>query len=130
MDSFKYKHIVLMDDKHIENQINTKSIEICNYAQSNTVLDSAKKGIKFIKKTLENGPLLSEVIYTDLRMPLMNGFEFLEELKELPNFRADEMKRFVLTSSLDPTDFRRVKENPLVSKFIGKPLTMQTPQEI
>lgn len=59
-----------------------------------------------------------DVIYLDLNMPVMNGWGFLEEYatKEI------DSKIFILTSSIDPSDKERAKENPFVSAMLEKPL--------
>jgi len=130
MDTFKYKNVLLIDDSYIDNLINRKILDNFNYAESITVIDSPNEAFKLIKDSLQTGAVLPEVIFLDLRMPLMNGFEFLKALLELPDLEPGKIKIYVLTSSLDPKDIKKVKENPLVSKFIGKPLTKQILQEI
>ena len=130
MITFKYKSVLLVDDSYIDNLINRKILDNDNFAESIIVIESPKEAYKYIKDLYLEGKELPEVIFLDLRMPIMNGFEFLKALSELPDLGPDKIKIYVLTSSLDPKDIRRVKENHLVSKFIGKPLTSQILQEI
>lgn len=130
MNTFKYKNVLLIDDSYIDNLINRKILDNSSYAESITVIESPREAYKFIRDSLLNGNDLPEVIFLDLRMPVMNGFEFLKALLELPDLKPGQIKIYVLTSSLDPKDIRKVKENQLVSKFIGKPLTNQILEEI
>jgi len=130
MIPFKYKSVLLVDDSYIDNLINRKILDNGNFAQSITVIESPKEAFNYIKDLYLEGKELPEVIFLDLRMPVMNGFEFLKALTVLPELGPDKIKIYVLTSSLDPKDIRRVKENHMVSKFIGKPLTNQILQEI
>lgn len=130
MIPYKYKSVLLVDDSYIDNLINQKILDNGNFAESIIVIESPKEAYKYIKDLYLEGKELPEVIFLDLRMPIMNGFEFLKALTELPDLGPDKIKIYVLTSSLDPKDIRRVKENHLVSKFIGKPLTNQILQEI
>jgi len=130
MISFKYKSVLLVDDSYIDNLINRKILDNGNFAESITVIESPKEAFNYIRDLYLGGKELPEVIFLDLRMPIMNGFEFLKALMDLPNLGPDKIKIYVLTSSLDPKDIRKVKENQMVSKFIGKPLTSQILQEI
>lgn len=130
MNIFRYKSVLLIDDSYIDNLINRKILENNNYAEVITVIDSPQEAFEFISNSVQTGLNIPEVIFLDLRMPLMNGFEFLKALMELPNIKPDLIKIFVLTSSLDPKDIKKIKENKLVSKFIGKPLTNQILEEI
>lgn len=130
MNIFRYKSVLLIDDSYIDNLINRKILENNNYAEIITVIDSPQEAFEFISNSVQTGHNIPEVIFLDLRMPLMNGFEFLKALMELPNIKPDLIKIFVLTSSLDPKDIKKIKENKLVSKFIGKPLTNQILEEI
>ena len=130
MDAHKYKNVLLIDDNHIDNLINRKILDNANYAENITVIDSPREAFDFVRQSLETGENIPEVIFLDLRMPEMSGFEFLKSLIELPNLKPDLFKIFVLSSSLDPKDIKRIKENHLVSRFIGKPLTNQILEEI
>lgn len=130
MNAYKYKTALLIDDNHIDNLINRKILGNANYAEQIIVIDSPEEAFEFLRNSLASGINIPEVIFLDLRMPVMNGFEFLKSLKDLPNLKPGLIKIFVLSSSLDPNDIKRIKENHLVSKFIGKPLTNQILEEI
>ncbi|MHB1179936.1 MAG: response regulator [Daejeonella sp.] len=130
MNIFRYKSVLLIDDSYIDNLINRKILENNNYAEVITVINSPQEAFEFISNSVQTGLNIPEVIFLDLRMPLMNGFEFLKALMELPNIKPNLIKIFVLTSSLDPKDIKKIKETKLVSKFIGKPLTNQILEEI
>ncbi len=130
MITFKYKSLLLIDDSYIDNLINRKILDNDNFAESITVIESPKEAFNYIRDLYLEGKELPEVIFLDLRMPLMNGFEFLKALMDLPDLGPDKIRIYVLTSSLDPEDIKRVKENHLVTRFISKPLTSQILQDI
>lgn len=130
MNTFKYKNVLLIDDSYIDNLINQKILDNGHFAESITVIQSPEEAFSYIRELHLEGKELPEVIFLDLRMPVMNGFEFLKALHDLPDLKPGKIKIYVLTSSLDPNDIKKVKENILVSKFIGKPLTNQILQEI
>ncbi len=60
-----------------------------------------------------------DIIFLDLNMPVMNGWEFLDVLPQIKNWGH---KVYVLTSSIDPSDQRKADENPLVTSMLEKPL--------
>jgi CheY-like chemotaxis protein len=130
MEMYKHKTALLIDDSYVDNLINRKILENSNYAENITVMDFPKVAIEFVKESIVSGKNTPSVIFLDLRMPDMTGFEFLKALENIPELKPDQIKIYILSSSLDPGDMKRIKENRLVSKFIGKPLTSQALAEI
>ena len=63
-----------------------------------------------------------DTIFLDLNMPVMNGWEFLDEFA---GTESSSNKIFILTSSIDPSDRKRAEENPLVSSMLEKPLNKE-----
>lgn len=128
MDGFKYKHIFLIDDSLIDNQINKKILDNEKFAENITLIDNPKKAIQLLKNSVKIGENLPELIFLDFRMPEMNGLKLLEDISTIKEI--EKVKIYILTSTLNPLDIKQIKENNLVSKFIGKPLKKQILQEI
>ena len=59
-------------------------------------------------------------------MPDMDGFDFLVEYEKLPAFINRRCQIIMLSSSIDPSDHERLKNNPFVNGFIGKPLNRKS----
>lgn len=73
---------------------------------------------------LENTPDdLPEIMFLDINMPLMNGWELLEELKNGPEVIKNKVQIHVLTSSIDPHDLVLSKTYEFIAGYITKPLT-------
>lgn len=63
-----------------------------------------------------------ELIFLDLNMPEMNGFEFIRRFSELPDFVRSKCKIVIVTSSTDTTDKHKALMHPSVVRFLQKPL--------
>ncbi|HEY0056121.1 MAG TPA: response regulator [Pedobacter sp.] len=122
MEYNKFKSVLLVDDSYVDNLINSKMLEASKFADTVTVMDSPSKAIAYIKESAKDGNL-PEVLFLDIRMPEMDGFEFLETLNSIPEMHTAHVKIYMLSSSLDPDDIKLIGNNLLVAKFISKPLT-------
>lgn len=65
---------------------------------------------------------LPEVIFLDIRMPGMDGFEFLSEYEKLAINLGKSSIIMMLSTSLNPDDHQKANDNKLVKKFLNKPL--------
>ena len=66
-----------------------------------------------------------QLIFLDLNMPLMNGWEFLDEFIEIYYPKFENTKVVVLSSSANPADKEKVKGYPMIIGYISKPLTTE-----
>lgn len=92
-----------------------------SFASNIVVCQNGKEGLDTIVSMLEKGEVLPEVIFLDLNMPIMDGWEFLEEFGKLPN--VQNIKIYILSSSIDSRDIEKAKQYCIVNDFIAKPLT-------
>jgi len=121
-----YKTCLLIDDNYIDNFVTRRILESSNFAVNIFVHQSATDAIDAIR----NGLIDPDVIFLDLRMPLMNGFEFLQEYDKLTGHDKSHTKIFMLSSSLDPVDVKRSDQNKYITQFIHKPLTQKILEEL
>ncbi|MDW3502850.1 response regulator, partial [Escherichia coli] len=72
-----------------------------------------------------------ELIFLDLNMPVMGGWEFLDNFikKEYQEFNT-KTKVIVLSSTIDPTDIEKSKTYPIVIDFLSKPITKEMLEDL
>jgi two-component SAPR family response regulator len=84
-----------------------------------------EEGLEFIKKNYAESSGRT-VLFLDINMPRINGWEFLEQYEEFSEAIKKQINIYILSSSLDHRDMRRAEENKNVRGFISKPLTTET----
>jgi CheY-like chemotaxis protein len=122
----QYKTCLLIDDNYIDNFVTRRILESGDFTDQVIVSQSASEAIE----TLRAGLIRPDVIFLDIRMPMMGGFEFLQEYDKLEIEGKKAIKIFMLSSSLDPTDLKKSTNNKYITQFIHKPLTQKTLDEL
>jgi len=124
-------HILLIDDDEINNFI---SIKLIKKALSNAEISSCLNGKVAIEELIEMQKIspdnLPDFILLDINMPIMNGWEFLDEYKRLNVDTTGKSKIFIISSSVFSNDISRAKSYPLVKNFISKPLSVEKIREM
>jgi len=122
--------VLLIDDNEIDNFVAKKVIEKSGFAEKVITVQSAKNALDYLNTENSSKDLLPDIIFLDIGMPEMDGFEFLEEYEKLNKIVVNNCKVLVLSSSLDIDDYNRANRNKLVRKFINKPLSKKLLMEI
>lgn len=125
MSDFKFKLAMLIEDSNIDNFINSKVLELTHFAENVIVKLSAMSALKYFNEEVKNEADVPDVIFLDIRMPEMDGFQFLESFEKLPDHIKSKPKIIMLSSSIDAFDQNRAAENEKVFKYISKPLTKE-----
>lgn len=116
----KLKKIMLVDDDFINNYINEKLLNKLELAEQVVVLKNGKEGLDFLKENSEG--VCPELIFLDNQMPVMDGVEFMENLKKI-NFRNfKEVVVMLLVATVNDSDIEKYKELG-VNEFTSKPLS-------
>lgn len=94
-----------------------------DFSQEILVYNNGEEAIDGLTEISKLGEPMPEVIFLDLNMPIMNGWEFLEEFEKLPNHNKQKTIIYIISSSVDPRDLERVKNYKQVNNYILKPIT-------
>jgi response regulator RpfG family c-di-GMP phosphodiesterase len=111
--------VYFIDDDPLSNKFNTMLIRKIHPDVDIVTFVNAEEALL---KLSESDAPKPEVIFLDLNMPVMNGWDFMNEFKKL-NLKIEIV---ILTSSNDASDKKKAKEHTEVKDFVVKPLTKET----
>jgi len=114
------KLAVLIDDEKIDQMIYRRVMERSGIVHEIMTFSHAMDALEFLKR--KDRPDV-DVVFLDINMPRMNGFEFLEAATAAFGPGFAKMVIVMLTTSINPDDHARATAFPVVRKFIYKPLT-------
>lgn len=127
----KIKKILLVDDDDTSNFINKLVLKGMDISGEINVSTNGEDALNYLIENCESdsNKVGHTLILLDINMPVMNGFEFLDALKEHPELREDDLKICMLTSSTNPEDIKRAKQYNIYG-YLDKPLTAEKIKEV
>ncbi len=125
LQKVEFNQVMLIDDNEIDNFISNGIITKLGLAKKIVSRNSAEDALAYLTLCLENNLSFPEIILLDIRMPSMDGFDFLREFAKFPPSVHSACNIFILSSSVDDRDIERAHKNPYVLSFITKPLTFK-----
>lgn len=125
----KFQNVLLVEDDPITVMVCERIITMTNFSSNVKSLANGEDAINYLKSVMntENCP---QIIFLDINMPIMNGWEFLSEYDKIKNTLSVTPKTFILSSTVDPEDYKKAEAYKTVERFISKPLTKQHLEEI
>jgi CheY-like chemotaxis protein len=122
---YSFNKAMIIDDSNTDRYIAEHYLRKCFIAAHVIAHASAIDALEYLKEFADRLNELPQIIFLDIRMPLMDGFEFLAEYEKLSPSTHQHCTVVMMSSSIDPGDHQRIKENPFVKKFINKPLNRE-----
>src|SRR6056297_406212 len=119
----KVKSCCIIDDDPIFIYGTRRIMKETDFCDNITVFNNGEDALAGLNEMYQITHGLPQVIFLDLNMPIMNGWEFLDELIKLHNNSLNKTVIYVVSSSVDPKDIDRIKEYELISNYILKPIT-------
>ena len=118
--------VLLIDDNDDDNFYHRIVLKETGITERIEVAETGYEALKF----LQNVQRIPELIFLDINMPRMNGWEFLECYKQLSLEEKDKAIIIMLTTSRNPADEKKAGSMPEVKGFESKPLTFEMVSKI
>ena len=118
------ERFLLIDDDDIIGIVHPAIINQVFPESEVILIKSCMEALDYFKEQLAANIPAPDVIFLDINLPKMNGFELLEQLSEKDLSFLKHTQIYMLSSSIDQRDMAKVEANKNITGFIGKPLTM------
>ncbi|WP_299885985.1 response regulator [uncultured Lacinutrix sp.] len=120
----KIECVLLIDDDKVTNFYNKKVLTKHEEFKEIIAVTSGENALKHLTEASKGLCLKPNLIFLDINMPAMNGWEFILEYNKLDKKFTKDIKLVMLTTSNNPDDYKRSKEIETVNDFINKPLSI------
>lgn len=120
------RHLWIVDDDPVFRMIFCMTI---TKIDAEITLRECPDGIDFLdnlQEILHNGAPLPNIVFLDLNMPDKSGWEVLDALRSFEHLKPDDIKIYVLSSSINPEDERNAKDFVFCNGFLVKPISKKT----
>ena len=119
----EFKPLLLLIEDNLIDQIVIKQLIRKSLDIEVNITNNGREGLLWLHDHENlNQPV---IILLDVQMPIMNGLDFLEEFDKLSENFKKEIQIYVLSSTLDPDEIKRINENNYVTDFLNKPLQIE-----
>lgn len=114
---------MLIDDDPATNLYHKIIIREGGWAEKTIVVNDGEEAMAYLEQPFGEENPRPNLIFLDINMPRMNGWEFLEAYKNLTPEQQAENIVIMLSTSCNPDDLQRAKANPFINEYRSKPLT-------
>ncbi|RYJ40707.1 Response regulator receiver protein [Flavobacterium anhuiense] len=120
------EQILCIDDDPITLMLCKKVVSKSSFSHEVVTAQNGEEALhhfNVLKYTNDKARKRPELIFLDLNMPIMGGWEFLDHFTS-PDYREFNMVPvIVLSSTIDPEDLAKAKKYPIIIDFLSKPIT-------
>lgn len=123
----KYSKLAcVIDDDQVFLSLAKKIITVKKFCDDVLIFKSGEEALQFFK----NKKCIPDVILLDLNMPVMDGWDFLNEFNYLKKESSKKVNLYIVSSSEDPFDYDKAKATDAVHDYISKPITIPVFEQI
>jgi len=122
----RLKSLMLIDDHYPTNYYHELIIKEMGCIEGLITKDSAIDALDYFKSIDNKKIFAPNLVFLDIHMPKMNGWEFMDKYALLPPLNKAEHVIVMLSTTFYKAENDRIENNPDISGFMTKPLTKET----
>jgi len=121
----RFGNILLVEDDPITVMVCDRIIKMSGFSDTVLSKQNGQDAIDHLKDIIKENGEMPDLVFLDINMPVMNGWDFLQAFETI-KYQLSKMPRiFILSSTVDPEDYKKAAEFSAVEGFISKPLTQE-----
>ena len=117
--------IALVDDDKIFQLTASKTILATHLTNNILQFENGEEALQYIRQNATAPERLPDYIFLDINMPFVDGWMFLGDYATLKQDLTKPITIFMVSSSIDPRDMKRAKDNANVKDYVVKPVTKE-----
>jgi len=117
------KPVFLLIEDNLIDQLVIKQLIKKSLDSDINITNNGREGLEWLYNHQDLNQTL--IILLDIQMPIMNGFDFLEEYDKLSDEFKKENQIYVLSSTLDSDEIKKIRDNNYVTEFLNKPFPIE-----
>lgn len=121
----KFETVMIIDDNPVDLYIISRMITKNNFGRNVLHYTEAEEAITYLQENQDDISKLPQIIFVDIYMPLMSGFEFLKAYDSLSATLKNYCKTYIISSTIDNEDIAQSSSNKNVVAFHVKPITKE-----
>lgn len=121
----KFETVMIIDDNNIDLYISSRLIIKKYFGKKVLEYSDGNEALKYLRDNQDTISALPQIIFIDIYMPLMSGFEFLEEYDKLPSDLKNHCKAYIISSTIDEKDILRANNDKNIVSFQVKPINKE-----
>ncbi|MFI5218683.1 MAG: response regulator [Bacteroidia bacterium] len=119
---YSFRKIAVIDDSDLDRYILARFVSKYAFAKEVIDFNLAQKALGFFTEHQQNISVLPELIFLDINMPCVNGFQFLDCFELFPEAVKKQTRIVMLTSSNNPFDLEKAFKYASVCEYYNKPI--------
>lgn len=126
----RFKKVMVIDDNEFDCYITAKLIDNTNLATEVLEFNSAELALQYLVENQNDLNMLPELIFLDIYMPLMDGFDFINMFRLLPEAVVNHCELCIVSTTVDDYHIHKAKIDESIRLFTSKPITVEFLQSL
>jgi len=122
--------ICIIDDDKVYQFMLSRIINQNNLAENIISFSDGEEALQYLTDNKANNEKIPDAIFLDANMPIMDGWQFIDEYASIKTQLEKKIIIYMLTSSVDPVDIERASKISEISDYIVKPIQLEGIEKI